>query len=246
MVGQSVEIKEKKGEKYLIIKKKVVAGPFASVQKVYATSQYIVKADQWGIVDDLGNEVVSGIYDSISHANSQYYVVKKDEKYGIIDTAGMSVVEPKFENIDHFTQEQSGLVKFEGQWMFYRDNQLYSNADSLIFRSPERMPKFSNCADGRTGNRGMNCDTEEMLEFVFQNIEYPKEAIRKGVEGMVVVKFIIEKDGRLTNHEIAREIGGGCGAAAIKVVEEMDPWVPGMQDGEMVRTAFYLPIKFAN
>ncbi|MCP9237529.1 WG repeat-containing protein [Lewinella sp. JB7] len=65
LAGQSVEIKEKKGEKYFVVKRDVIAGPFVVINKVYATSQYIVKDAKWGIVNEQGREVVPARYDSI-------------------------------------------------------------------------------------------------------------------------------------------------------------------------------------
>ena len=243
-IAQSVEIKEKKGYKYLTLKKKAIAGPFNAVEKVYATSQYLVKTDKWGITDDLGSKVTANIYDSISHANSKYYIIQTDGRYGIIDTSGTSIVEPKFQNIDHFTNEQKGVVKYEDQWFFLKNSELISGGDSLIFRSPNQKPKFSDCDIDTVEKGRMKCDTKEMLEFIFDNIKYPAEAIASGIEGMVVVKFIVEKDGTLTNLEVVRDIGGGCGEEALQVVRKMNPWVPGNQDGKAVRTAFFLPIKF--
>ena len=243
-IAQTVEVKEKKGDTYLVVKKKNVAGPYTAATSVSATSQYLVKTDKWGIADDMGAEVVSTMYDSISYLNGQYYLVKSDEKYGIIDTGGTSIIEPTYEEIDHFTKELQGVVKYEGQWVEVKGTEVIGQGDSLVFRTPEEMPRFSNCDGGKSEKGGMQCDTKEMLDFIFEHIVYPQEAITSGIEGMVVVRFIVEKNGFLTSLEIVREIGGGCGEAALRVVEKMKPWVPGMQDGQRVRTAFYLPIKF--
>ncbi|MCP9237530.1 energy transducer TonB [Lewinella sp. JB7] len=136
-------------------------------------------------------------------------------------------------------------MKYEDRWMIYRDSELHGDEEQLIFRSPEKMPKFSDCDEGEVSKKGMKCDMKEMLDFIFDNIVYPQEAIAAKIEGMVVVKFIVEKDGTLTNAEVVREIGGGCGEEAVKVVERMNPWIPGTQDGDVVRTAFYLPVRFA-
>ena len=244
LAGQSIEIKEKKGEVYLMEKKKVLAGPFASAQKVYATSQYLVKTDAWGILDLSGKEVVSPRYDTIYYLTRHNYHIQQNGLHGIIDTVGATVLAPEFEDIDYYTEEGEALVKSGGRWMVYRDGLRITDEDSLVFRTPEQMPKFSDCAGDTERKQGMSCDSKEMIQFIFENIEYPREAIAQGIDGIVVVKFIVEKDGTLTDPEIVREIGGGCGEAAVRVVKKMKPWVPGKQDGELVRTGFYLPVKF--
>ena len=244
LVGQTLQIKEKKGYAYLMEKKKVIAGPFTSAKRVHATSQYLVEADKWGIYDESGKEVVPAGYDSIYHATAQFYHVRQNGRHGIIDTSGSTVLSPEFEDIDYYTDEGEALVKSAGRWVMYRNGLLISHADSLVFRTPEQMPKFSDCGDNTDRSKGMNCATREMLDFIFQHIEYPRQAIAQKISGIVVVKYIVEKDGRLTNPEIAREIGGGCGEAAVSVVKKMNGWVPGRQDGKPVRTRFYLPIKF--
>jgi protein TonB len=87
-----------------------------------------------------------------------------------------------------------------------------------------------------------------MLEFVYGNIRYPKPARRQGVEGICVVSFVVEKDGRLTNIRLRRDIGAGCGEEVLRVVQLMNEqdirWIPGKQDGEVVRVEFNLPVQF--
>ena len=244
LAGQSIQVKEKKGDTYLMEKKKVVAGPFTSVKRVYATSQYLIQTEKWGIYDKLGVEVVPPTYDSIHHVASHYYHVRQNGQHGIIDSSGRTVVPPQFEDIDYYTDEGEALVKSAGRWVMYRNGVLDSDEHDPVFRTPERMPKFSDCGDNIDRSKGMDCASKEMLEFIFENIHYPREAIAQRIEGMVVVKFIVEKDGTLTNFEVIREIGGGCGDAAVSVAKRMDPWVPGMQDGQLVRTRYNLPIKF--
>ena len=244
LAGQSIQIKEKKGDTYLMEKKKVVAGPFTRAERIDRTSQYLVKTEKWGIYSELGQEVVPLTYDSIHYIFPHYYQVRQNGQNGIIDTSGRTVLPPEFEVIDYYTDEGEALVKSAGRWVVYRNGVLDSDENDPVFRTPERLPKFSDCGDDIGRSKGMDCASKEMLEFIFENIHYPQEALAQGISGMVVVQFIVEKDGSLTNFAVIREIGGGCGDAALSVVKRMDPWVPGMQDGELVRTRFNLPVKF--
>ncbi|MBK9013405.1 MAG: TonB family protein [Saprospiraceae bacterium] len=61
---------------------------------------------------------------------------------------------------------------------------------------------------------------------------------------MVVVKFVIEKDGSVTNPEIAKSVGFGCDEEVLRVINMMPNWAPGKKDGKPVAVSFNLPVKF--
>lgn len=63
--------------------------------------------------------------------------------------------------------------------------------------------------------------TDSMFAFIQRNIRYPEEAKRSGIEGRVFVTFVVEKDGQVSDAKILRDIGGGCGEEAIRVVNIM-------------------------
>lgn len=83
-----------------------------------------------------------------------------------------------------------------------------------------------------------------MATFIGKTIRYPKQARKKGIEGVVQVYFLVEKDGRISNAEVKRGIGGGCDEEALRVVNAMPPWQPGQQGGRTVRTSYHLPLRF--
>jgi|GEM_PF-735004 len=85
---------------------------------------------------------------------------------------------------------------------------------------------------------------EQMLNFLYSNLEYPEEAKKEKIEGLVVVSFIVKKDGSLTDIKIARDIGGGCGEEAVRVVSTMPNWIPGKQRGIPVNILYKLPVRF--
>ena len=58
------------------------------------------------------------------------------------------------------------------------------------------------------------------------------------------MQFVVEKNGSVGNVKILRDIGGGCGAEAVRVVKSMPKWKPGKQRGQAVRTQFQLPVSF--
>ncbi len=84
----------------------------------------------------------------------------------------------------------------------------------------------------------------KLFKFLSENISYPQLARESGIQGMVYVTFVVEKDGSITDVKILRGIGGGCDEEAIRVVKKMPKWAPGKQRGKPVRSQFRLPVKF--
>lgn len=85
---------------------------------------------------------------------------------------------------------------------------------------------------------------EALYAFLKENIRYPEAARKNRIEGKVYVTFTVEKDGSITHAKILRDIGGGCGQEAIRVVNSMPRWKPGTQRGKPERTQFNLPVQF--
>ena len=85
---------------------------------------------------------------------------------------------------------------------------------------------------------------EALMQFLRQEVKYPKEAEEKGLQGRVVVRYIIEKDGSISEVEIAKSVNEYLDAEAIRVVNAMPKWKPGKQNGEPVRVKFTLPVTF--
>ncbi|MCB9285535.1 MAG: energy transducer TonB [Lewinellaceae bacterium] len=113
-----------------------------------------------------------------------------------------------------------------------------------IFKVVEDMPRFPGCEDQSNKDERKKCAETKMLEYIYKNIKYPAIARENGVEGTVVITFVVEKDGSITDARVARDIGAQCGQEALRVVEEMPKWVPGKQRGRAVRVQFNLPVKF--
>jgi TonB family protein len=114
-----------------------------------------------------------------------------------------------------------------------------------IFKVVQEMPRFSGCEDMiGTAKEKEECAKGKMLEYIYSNIKYPKEARAKGIDGMSVIRMVIEKDGSVSNVSTLRDPGAGTGAEAARVVREMPIWIPGKQNGKPVRVQYTLPVKF--
>jgi periplasmic protein TonB len=84
----------------------------------------------------------------------------------------------------------------------------------------------------------------ELYKFLEKNIKYPAMARESGITGTVYIRFVVNKDGSITNASILRGIGGGCDEEAMRVVKNMPPWKPGKQNGIAVPVYFTLPVHF--
>lgn len=81
-------------------------------------------------------------------------------------------------------------------------------------------------------------------EYLKANLTYPKEAKQMGVEGTVIVVFVVNSDGSISDVEILRGIGAGCDEEAIRVVENAPNWTPGYQRDRVINTRMRMPIRF--
>lgn len=100
-----------------------------------------------------------------------------------------------------------------------------------VFSYVEQMPEFPG-------------GQKALFQFLGKELKYPEAARENGIQGSVVLSFVIEKDGSITNVQVIREIGGGCTEEALRVVQNMPKWNPGRQNDFPVRARFTLPIRF--
>lgn len=117
-----------------------------------------------------------------------------------------------------------------------------------VFKEVDQMPVFSGCEEIADYEERKTCGNKKLLEFIFGNIKYPEEARKLGVEGMVLSKFVVEKDGSISRIKITRSIGSGTDEEVLRVVNLMadlpGKWSPGVHEGKKVAVEFVLPIKF--
>ncbi len=117
-----------------------------------------------------------------------------------------------------------------------------------IFRIVEEMPRFPGCESIKEKEIKKQCADKKMLEFIYKNIRYPGPARENGIEGTAVIQFVIDTKGKIRKAQIVRNIGGGCGEEALRVVnlmnKEAGDWIPGQQRGKKVNVQFMLPVKF--
>ncbi len=107
-----------------------------------------------------------------------------------------------------------------------------SQSSQSVYDEVEMMPEFPG---------GM----QAMIEYLNTNIKYPKDAIKQEVGGRVMVMFVVETDGSLSNVRVARKVFPSLDAEAVRVVKTMPKWKPGKEKGRPVRVNFTMPIVFS-
>ena len=80
--------------------------------------------------------------------------------------------------------------------------------------------------------------------YLKENLVYPKQAQRNGTSGKVILSFVVEKDGSITDVTVVEGIGDGCDEAAVKALKKSPKWLPGVQDGRPVRVKYNIPLAF--
>ena len=99
------------------------------------------------------------------------------------------------------------------------------------YTTVEYMPEFPGGMEG-------------ILGYIAKNIKYPEEAQKKGIKGRVVVQFIVNTDGHLSDFEILRGVDPQLDAEALRVVKSMPKWTPGKDKGKVVPVYYTVPISF--
>ncbi|MDZ4708809.1 MAG: TonB family protein [Saprospiraceae bacterium] len=121
-------------------------------------------------------------------------------------------------------------------------------AERKVFQEVDESPQFPGCEALTNPVEKQTCTNEKLIQYLYSRILYPKTAKENGIEGRVVVSFVVTEEGKLLDVKLVNDIGGGCGEEALRVVnsmQEMDQrWIPGKKNGLAVATEFKLPLHF--
>lgn len=109
-------------------------------------------------------------------------------------------------------------------------------ADSIqknnnIYEAVEQMPYFPGGGP-------------EMIKFIRENIQYPASAKEYGIQGRVILRFVVTETGTIENITVLRSLDPACDKEAIRLLKSMPKWIPGKQNGENVSVYYTLPIVF--
>lgn len=104
--------------------------------------------------------------------------------------------------------------------------------DADVYEVVENMPEFP--------NGGMAA----LMKYLTDNIRYPEAAKKAGIQGRVIVQFVVDKDGSIKNVRTLRGVNSDLDAEAIRVIQSMPKWKPGTQKGEPVKVKYTVPVMF--
>ena len=102
---------------------------------------------------------------------------------------------------------------------------------SKVYDVVEQMPSFPG-------------GQQAMMKFMKNNIRYPEALKKNKVQGMVLVQFVVDQTGRITNPVVKRSVEPSLDAEALRVVRAMPKWNPGKQNGKPVQVRYTLPVSF--
>lgn len=109
--------------------------------------------------------------------------------------------------------------------------QRMTSTDDDVYEVVEKMPAFPG-------------GIAELMKYLSSNIKYPVEAHKAGIQGRVVVSFVVNKDGTVKDAKIVRSVDKSIDAEALRVISAMPKWQPGYQDGKAVSVRYTLPVTF--
>ncbi|MBR5569080.1 MAG: TonB family protein [Bacteroidales bacterium] len=149
----------------------------------------------------------------------------------IIDYA---LMEKELEYIYNFTL---ALANYGGQMLFRPGDVPVKSApknDVVPYSDCDQRPMFLNSAD----------PSQFLEKWVYQYLKYPAEAVKNGIQGRVMVEFIINKDGKVSDAKVVRSVSPELDEEALKVVSASPKWKPGKLKGEKVRASMTIPVEF--
>ncbi|GJG43470.1 hypothetical protein PRLR5052_25080 [Prevotella lacticifex] len=113
----------------------------------------------------------------------------------------------------------------------YIDQKTEKGLNDSIYEDVEQMPSFP-------GGQWA------LMQYLANNIKYPVVAQENGIEGHVVVSFVVERDGSITDVQVVRSVDPSLDREALRVVRSMPKWIPGKQKGQAVRVKYNMPVSF--
>ena len=143
--------------------------------------------------------------------------VKKGKKAGTIKVNGQDIK----------VVEQDDIVTMEGEVEAPAQESPADDAFDVV----EQMPEYPG-------------GPKALMEFLNNNVQYPAEAEKAGIQGRVIATFVVEKDGSISNAKVVKSVDPLLDAEALRVIDAMPNWKPGMQNGKVVRVKYTIPLSF--
>lgn len=153
-------------------------------------------------------------------------VQDKAGKYGFLNKNGQQVVACEYDRVKNFSKGKA-LVYQNGKRFFITPSGEFLRAydvqkDAPVYLIVQQPP---------TPKGGK----AQMETYIEKNLQYPAQAKAKNIKGKVILRFVVEQNGQLSNIKVVKGLGNGCDKEAIRLLKASSPWNPGKQRGKVVR-----------
>lgn len=125
----------------------------------------------------------------------------------------------------------TGIILAIGSTTMAQDKNTQADIQNKVYNVVEQQPSFPG------GPGALN-------SWLRENVKYPAAAIENRVQGRVIVQFIVECDGSISEIKVNRPVDPYIDKEALRVVSKMPKWIPGRQSGRPVRVRFFVPVTF--
>ena len=191
----------------------------------------VYKNDRYDFIDRDGKVIVNHTYQVAIDFSNGLACVGNDGKYGFIDVTGNLVIPMIYDEPTRFNQVGLAWVSLQGE-KFLINKRGKEVAINYPKPSVDIMPKFQ---EG---------DRNSFSLWVGNQIKYPPELRLYGVTGTVLLSFIIDVDGSVTDIEVVRSVHPILDEEAIRVISSSPKWTPGYQNGRPLKVRFNFPVIF--
>lgn len=196
------------------------------------TEKKEAKVEKKEIIKQEPEKVVEQVKSSVKFTAP---VIKKDSEVKEEDEIKLDEVQKSDKAVGAFTvegnDEVGGAVLKAKEDIAAPEPPKHVVEETKIFTTVEQMPMYPG-GDGA------------LLGYLRDNIHYPTVAAENGVQGRVVVGFVVERDGSITDVKILRGVDPSLDREAMRVVKSMPKWTPGKQNGSAVRVKYQVPVSF--
>ena len=212
--------------------KKVENTQAVELAKLNTEKKKEAKVEKKEIIRQEPEKVVEQVKSSVKFTAP---IIKKDSEVKEEDEIKLDEVQKSDKAVGAFTvegnDEVGGAVLKAKEEIAAPEPPKHVVEETKIFTVVEQMPMFPG-GDGA------------LMGYLRDNIHYPTVAAENGVQGRVVVGFVVERDGSITDVNILRSVDPSLDREAMRVVKSMPRWTPGKQNGSAVRVKYQVPVTF--
>ena len=211
--------------------KKVENTQAVELAKLNTEKKKEAKVEKKEIISQEPEKVVEQVKSSVKFTAP---VIKKDEEVKEEDEIKLEEVEKSTKAIGSFNVEgndEVGGAVLKAKEDIKAPEPPKHEEETKIFTVVEQMPLFPG-------------GDAALMAYLRDNIHYPTVAAENGVQGRVVVGFVVERDGSITDVNVLRSVDPSLDREAMRVVKGMPRWTPGKQNGSAVRVKYQVPVTF--